>query len=170
VTDNVADRDAGQETPTDSELWPAVDAAFDFVLPFYQLLAGRFEAADTRLTALLTFTSTLTLAVPIFAKNVQPNISFKSPVFILGMATFLAGAIVGMIGRVTGSLALPDPMLIYHENLNFLEWEFKKNQIYFAGQNFDYNIESINRKGTMAILMSVALLIEVSAFVLWIVI
>ena len=67
--------------PEGRDKWPAVDRAYDFVLPSYQLLATRFEAADTRISALLTLTSTLTIAVPIFAKNVQPGISFASPTF-----------------------------------------------------------------------------------------
>src|SRR5690348_11408848 len=108
--------------------WPAVSKAYDFVIPSYQLLTSRFEAADTRLTALLTFTSTVTLAVPIFAKSVDSNISFGSFFFGSGMAIFLVGAVIGLLGRVTGSITLPDPMVIYRKSLSESEWEFEKNQ------------------------------------------
>jgi hypothetical protein len=154
----------------EKDQWPAVDRAYDFVMPSYQLLAGRFEAADARLTALLTLTSTLTLAVPVFAKNVQSNTSFASPFFVCGMLAFMLGAIVGIFGRVTGSLVLPNPMVIYEKSLHRSEWEFKKNQIYFAGENFTANAQAIRKKGNVAICVTVALLLEVVAFAMWVIV
>lgn len=149
------------------EQWPAVNWAYDFVLPSYQLVAARYEAADTRLTNLLTLTSTLTLAVPVFAKNVQPGISFTSPWFLFGILIFLLGAVLGIIGRVTGSITLPDPMVIYDKSLQDSEWEFKKNQIYYAGENFDANVEVVLKKGNVAFCLTIALVLEVVAFVAW---
>lgn len=153
--------------PCDKDKWPAVERAYDFVLPSYQLLAGRFEAADTRITALLTLTSTLTVAVPIFAKNVRPDISFGSPFFLFGMTIFVLGGILGVIGRVGGGLTLPDPMTIYNKSLHESEWEFKKNQIYFAGENFDSNVQAVRQKGNVAISVTIALMVEIVAFAVW---
>jgi hypothetical protein len=116
------------------ELYPAVDTAYDFVLPSYQLLTTRFEAADTRLTTLLTFASTVTLAAPIFGKTVQPDIGFAAPAFVCGIVCFVVAAVIGVIGRVSGNLVLPDPMVIYEKSLHRSEWEFKKNQICYAGE------------------------------------
>jgi hypothetical protein len=149
--------------------WPAVNRAYDFVMPSYQLVAGRFEAADTRLTTLVSLTSTLTLAAPIFGKNVQPNISFASPFFVAGMVIFLLSALTGILGRISGSLTLPDPMVLYNQSLEETEWEFKKNQIYFAGENFNSNVQAIRKKGNISICVTVALLLEVASFVAWLV-
>ena len=52
------------------EEYPSVGLAYGFVQPSYQLLVSRFEAADTRLTALLTVVIGVTTAVPVFAKAV----------------------------------------------------------------------------------------------------
>ena len=159
---------AGAGKPViEQEQWPAVDSAYDFVMPSYQLLASRFEAADTRLTALLTLTSTLTLAVPIVAKSLQPNISFASPLFLFGMVIFLVGAITGIFGRVMGSLVLPDPGVIYQKSLGDSEWEFKKDQIYFAGENFKANAQTIRNKGNVSICITITLLLEIIVFVTW---
>jgi len=168
MSDNeeVSEDSAKVEKP--EEQWPAVDAAYGFVLPSYQLLVGRFESADTRLTSLLTLSSTLTLAAPLFAKNVQPAISFRSPFFIFAMMVFLVAAIVGIFGRVAGSLALPDPMIMYQKSLHCSEWEFKKNQIYFAGEHFEYNVQAIRKKGNVALCLTVMLVLEIVAFVIWI--
>lgn len=148
--------------------WPSVNIAYGFVLPSYQLMISRFEAADTRLTSLLTLASTLTIAVPIFAKNVRSDISFASPFFVLGIVFFLCAGAMGVYGRLTGSLKLPDPMVIYNKSLENSEWEFKKNHIFFAGEAFEYNAQAIRAKGNVAICLTIVLLLEVLAFVAWI--
>ena len=139
------------------------------MLPSYQLLVSRFDAADARLTSLLTLTSTLTIPVPIFAKNVQPDISFASPLFVGGMVVFVLAAIIGVVGRIVGSLVLPDPLTIYDKSLEWSEWEFKKNQLYYAGQNFHKNARAIRTKGNVSIFVTTALLTEVLLLAVWIV-
>jgi hypothetical protein len=81
--------------------WPAVDSAYDFVVPSYQMVMSRFEAADNRLTALITFASSITLGGPLFAKAVRPGIEFSSPVFWIAMACASLGVVCGVIGRFT---------------------------------------------------------------------
>jgi hypothetical protein len=151
----------------DGDSWPSVKYAYDFVIPSYQLLVSRFEAADTRLTALLTFISTLTLAVPLFAKSARPSVSFASPVFLFGVAIFVLAAILGIVGRVSGGLILPDPMIIYEKSLGDSEWEFKRDQLYYAGVNFETNRDAVKRKSDMSIALTIGILIEVIAFVVW---
>jgi hypothetical protein len=152
--------------PSESE-WPSVRIAYDFVIPSYQFLVTRFEAADTRLTALLTFISTLTLGVPVLAKSVRPDISFTSPIFIFGMAIFVLAAVLGVIGRISGGLMLPDPSIIYEKFLADSEWEFRKDQLYFAGENFYTNWDAIRKKSNMSVALTIALLVEVAAFAVW---
>lgn len=154
---------------TDEQKWPAVSAAYDFVLPSYQLLAARYEAADTRLTTLLTFMATLTLAAPIFGMNVNPNIAVATPSFLCGMGFFVVGAVIGVVARVSGNLVLPDPMVMFNKSLHRSEWEFKKNQIDFAGQNFKTNADAVREKGNMALAMTFALLLEVACFAVWLI-
>jgi hypothetical protein len=162
LENNVEDR------TDDPAEYPAVDTAFDFVLPSYQFMLSRFESADTRLTALLTFTSTITLAVPLFAKNLNPTIDFHSPLFLLGVGAFLVGATAGVVGRSIGKLALPDPNVIFEKHLGWSNWEFKKNSIGYAGEAFEKNRKKIDKKYWLAMAATVLLLVEVALFSLWI--
>jgi hypothetical protein len=148
--------------------WPSVSAAYDFVIPSYTLLVSRFEAADTRLTNLLTFGATITLGAPIFAKAVQPAISFRSSWFILAMAAFLLSASIGLVARVCGALTLPNPMLFYQHSLHETDWAFRKNAIYFAGEHFGKNARAIRVKGTLALVAAASIIAEILSFVLWI--
>lgn len=151
----------------DEKQWPAVDTAYDFVFPSYQLIAGRFEAADTRLTALMTLVSSVTLGVPILAKSVRPDISFTSVWFLAAVGVFVTGAVVGIVGRVSGAIELPNPMVLYENSLHRSAWEFKKNAIYFAGEAFKANTDVIRTKGNIAFFLTILWLAEVICLVVW---
>jgi hypothetical protein len=153
--------------PKDEDLYPGVEHAYAFVLPSYQLLVGRFEAADNRLTAFLTLASTLTLAAPVFAKSIRPEISFRSMWFVIGVSCFLAATVVGIAGRLYGGLVLPDPNLLYDKTLHLNAWKFKRHAIDFAGRHFQRNVRAVRVKGNLSILISVLLALEISAFLLW---
>jgi hypothetical protein len=147
--------------------WPSVEVAYDFVMPSYQMLISRFESADTRLTSLLTLASSLTLGAPILAKAVRQNISFTSPLFLVGLSLFILGAVLGVVGRVKGRITLPDPMVFHQTALHESTWTFKKNAVYFAGLAFKSNADAVRRKGNMALAVTVALLLEIVCFVAW---
>ena len=72
-----------------------------------------------------------------------------------------------MVGRVRGRIVLPNPDVLYQKSLQESAWTFKKNSIYFAGQHFNANCRVIDEKATYAVLMTVALLLEILAFVAW---
>jgi hypothetical protein len=152
-------------TPKDD--WPAVDRAYDFVLPSYQWLLTRFEAADTRLTTLINLATSLTLAVPLFAKAIRPEISFTSRWFLGGILLFVLAVVAGLVGRLRGELWLPHPTEIYNRNLRADEWTFKKNALYFAGEHFAHNAKQIDAKARSAVLVAVLLALEVLLLVRW---
>ncbi len=148
--------------------WPGVKDAYDFVIPSYSLLVNRFEAADTRLTVLLTFGATITLGAPILGKSISQSINFRSVWFILAIVSFILLASTGLFARVRGTLTLPNPAVIYRESLHETEWAFRKNAIYFAGQHFNANAQAIRTKGTLATTMAAFIVLEILFFLLWI--
>lgn len=147
--------------------YPAVNAAFGFVIPSYQLLATRFEAADNRITTLLTLTLSITLGTPVFAKSMRPDADFGHPLFILGAVFALACVTTGVVGRIRGRIVLPDPAVMYEKSLRRSEHSFKMSQIWFAGENFDKNSRAINSKGNVSTIMTILAGSEVFLFVVW---
>ena len=148
--------------------WPSLDLAYAFVQPSYQLLTGRFEAADNRITSLLTMASSLALAGPVFGKTIQPNISLSSPWFVAALVTFGIITFMGLLARIKGVLILPSPRIMRETALNKPEWRFKADAIYLAGQHFDKNAKAINTKGNWSIALTVFLVLEVGLFIVWI--
>jgi hypothetical protein len=152
---------------SDEVKWPSVRAAYDFVIPSYNLLASRFEAADTRLTILLTFAATITLGAPILARAAREKIDFASPWFGLAIASFILSIGMGLVARVRGTLILPNPMKIYTESLHETEWAFRKNAIYFAGQHFSANAKAIRIKGNVADIAAALIILEILLLLTW---
>lgn len=163
--------DAVVEPPkerTPEERWPSVAHAYTFVVPSYQFLVSRFEAADNRLTAFVTLASSLTLAAPLFAKAVRPAIEFARISFAVGMGCFFAAVLVAIGGRMYGGLDLPNPRLLYDKTLHFTTWEFQRHMVQFAGDAFENNVRVIRIKSNLATLVCGLLVAEITAFVLWI--
>jgi hypothetical protein len=157
-----------ENTPVfDESAYPSVELAYQFVIPSYQMLASRFEAADGRLTSLLTMASSLTLAAPIFAKSVHPSIAFNSGWFIAGMVCFCLAVVAGLVGRLRGVLTLPNPAHQYNKTLHLPLWEFRQQAIYFAGQHFNKNIQAITVKGRAALALTCLFAVEIVCLVAW---
>jgi hypothetical protein len=162
-------KDPWDPPPEDDEKrWPSVRRAYDFVLPSYTMLASRFEAADTRLTVIMNLAATLTLGAPLLAKSIRPQISFSSPWFVTAIVLFVIASVIGISGRVRGSLILPNPGVMYRKNLHKREWTFMKDEIYFAGVNFDANAKTIRRKGNVTLTVAILVGLEILALVGWV--
>jgi hypothetical protein len=104
--------------------------------PSYQFLLARFEAADTRLTALLTVVIGVTTAVPVFARTVASTPALDDVWFIAGLLFALVATGFGIVGRTSGTIRLVNPGVLYQTALHLDEWTFKKERVYFAGQHF----------------------------------
>jgi hypothetical protein len=152
---------------SDENQWPAVETAYDFVVPSYQLLVSRFEAADTRLTSLLTLVATFALGAPVFAKNVRESLAFDSSWFIFAMLCAVLAIACGVWGRMYGSLILVDPGVLYRESLHESQWEFKKNAIVYAGQHFQRNATTIEFKGLLSDGVVMFFILEMACFIVW---
>jgi hypothetical protein len=155
---------------SEQDQWPAVETAYGFVLPSYQLLAARYEAADGRLTALITVATTITLGTPMFAKAIRPAVTFGVPVFVLAMAFAVTALIVAMAGRARGRIVLPNPGVLYRKSLAETDWTFKKNAIFYAGQHFDANAATVARKHLYETIASTLLTCEAFALIIWLIV
>ena len=151
------------------DTYPSVDLAYGLVPSSYQLLVSRFEAADNRITALLSVVMAVTMGVPLFAKSVvvAQTPTFDSPWFIAGLLAAVSAVTFGMIGRTAGSIPLVNPRIVYEEYLHKDHWTFKKDTIFRAGQHFEKNARAIALKGTYATVVMLAFLVEIGAFWAW---
>jgi hypothetical protein len=152
----------------DSE-YPSVELAYEFVKPSYDWMLSRIEAINSRIQMLLTFATTVTVAVPIFAKAVFDGIHFNSGGFYGAISCYVLLGISGIFGMRLGMVRLVHPMNLYRKWLHKSLWEFKKDTIYFAGEDFEDNKKLIDGKSHFRDIMTLFLLFEIVATIVWMV-
>ena len=152
-------------TPAD---YPSLDLAYPFVQPAYDLAVRRMDAAVHRIDSALRFASTLTLAIPVVAKAALPGLEWITPWSFLAGLAFLALFVLGAVSLTSGGLKLIDPGELFESWLDNPPAQFRKDLLYFAGEDFAANLASINRKGQAAVWMSWLFLLELLFLALWI--
>jgi hypothetical protein len=156
-----------KETNEIEAQYPSVELAYGLVKASYDWLLNRLDAVNSRIEFLLTFVASITVAAPVFVKVVFNDITFGA-LFYAAIGVFSFSAIVGIAGRMYSGLKLISPEKVYNKWLMWSEWEFKKNALYWAGQDFNHNASLVNRKANFAIAMSLLLIVGVLLLVLWV--
>jgi hypothetical protein len=155
------------DNSTPAEHWPGVQPAQVFVLPSYQWMVARFEAADSRIQTLVTFVTTVTFAVPTLARALRPDLPLNSGWVVGAVAAGVSVVIVGLVARLRGILVLPGPTMFYEKWLGFSESEFQRNALYFAGKHFESNRQTVNRKAVAVAIMGGLFVGELALFLIW---
>lgn len=151
----------------DTSLYPSVDLAYDFVKPSYDWMITRLETINGKIQELLTFSATITAALPVIVKATFSRLSFISPWFLGAIATFIILTVIGILRARMGSVSLPHPKALYDKYLHCSHWEFQQRVIYWAGEHFAKNKACIDKKALFRDIIAFGLLIEILCFVLW---
>ena len=153
------------ESQTESlspESMPGLELAYGFVQPSYQWLVARFEAGNTRLQTLQAIVASVSLAVPAFAKLLDPAISFAGPPFVLAAVAFLAAMAVGVVGLLTGTVRLPHPKQLRDNCLTLPKAQFEYSVLCWAADHFDQNTAAVEWKWRCAWAMLALFFIELA--------
>lgn len=151
----------------DREKWPGTDLAYELAKSSYSIVADRLDSVNRRIQSLVSLSVTITLAVPTIARAVYADVPFESGWFWGGCLAFLATLCLGAYGRVGGTLDIFDPMVFHQKWLSLEPPEFKRHFTYYAGEAFNENRSLVNRKGNIALTMTILLTIEVGLFLGW---
>lgn len=111
--------------------------------------------------------SVFLFAVPVLAST--KGLSFHSFWFGLAAVAFMAGIAVVTFARVHGTLTLFDPKTTYESYLDLSEGEYKRHQIYWAGENFQHNRKLINRNGKIAAIGAALFVLDSVSVAAWVV-
>ncbi len=151
------------------EQYPSVELAYEFVKPSYDWMLNRIEAINSKIQNLITFATTLTAATPILIKAVFDNVVFDSVLFYLAMVCYVLIAVIGIIA-LRGSVRLINPTILYNKWLDKSPWKFKKDNVYWAGVDFNENKKRVEHKTHRRDIMAFLLLVEVICILVWIVV
>ena len=158
------------EDTNNTEKYPSVELAYEFVIPSYELARSRLESVERRIEGLLTYIATITLAIPVVTIAIAKE---SGQLDVLGwqavgaLSCFAAATLLGMVGRQVGEITLVDPTKLYEKTLSYTHWEFQKNAIYFAGEHFEKNRSLIACKSRLGDIMVGLLVAEAIFGLLW---
>jgi hypothetical protein len=106
--------------------WPSIEYAYGLVLPSYQWMLSRFEAADSRIQTIQTFIVSVTFGFVAVLKAISSDLQFNSFLFLTAIGLALIALAVGSVGRSFGALMLADPTVFYERWLHKPSLNLKK--------------------------------------------
>ncbi len=141
--------------------WPGVEEAYAFVLPSYQWMVTRLEAADSRIQTLLAFIATVSLAMPTLLGASLDQLAVRWALALGALAI-----VVGLVSRLLGGVMVVSPDVLWKKWTRRPEWKFKSRMLYYSAQHFRHNKKTGRRKNLAALLMTALFLAEVLLFLL----
>ncbi len=145
--------------------FPAVDLAYPIALSAYETILKRLDALDNRVQTTMAFAATITLAIP--AITTGKGLTFRSHWFVAALVFYGIGNIIGVIARLKGMIVLPSPKEIFENYLDLSEWEFKKDTIFWAGENYRNNNKLLLLRSRLLNVMSLFFGAEVVSLAVW---
>jgi hypothetical protein len=155
------------DTPTGAVKYPSTELAYEFVQFSYNVAISRLQAIDSKIQGLLTSATAITVAVPVFAKAI--GVGFSSRWFYMAVVAYIMLVVIGVSGMRIGKVKVIDLKKLYNQWLQKDIWQFKKDGIFFAGEDFDDNKRLIDKKSLFRDIMAVVLLGEILCIVRWVV-
>jgi hypothetical protein len=148
--------------------YPGVDLAYDLAVGSYDSVIKRLDIIDGRLQTIMAFAATTTALVPTVAG--ARMITFHSTLLYLAIACFALQLFVGTYARLCGTVLMLNPANFYQKWLDWSPWEFKKNFIYWAGEDFRENVALVRKKWALSVTISILFFLEAALLVAWVVV
>ena len=146
--------------------YPSVDLAYDLAVQSYDSIRQRWDSINSLFHSLLSVAITLTLTIPVLSKAL--NLSLEAYWVIAALVVFVLAAVFCLWGRLSGTLLMINPQELYEKYLGWSHWKFKKNIIYWAGENGCQNVNTLEKKWRTSVWATGFLCFEVVLVVLWI--
>jgi hypothetical protein len=155
-----------QNKETLEQQYPAVELAYPIAVASYDVALRRIDAMDGRLQTVMAFVVTVSAAIPPLASN--RGVHFHSYWFYAAAATLLLTISIGIYARLMGEIKVVDPNLLFNSWLHKPDWEFKKDFIAFAGDDFNSNVALSELKWKFSIVVTLLFFLEVVFFAAWV--
>lgn len=150
--------------------FPSVSIAYELSLRAVDISIRRYDNQDANLEKIITWITTVTTALLtlVASGKVIVNVDYESAFFITGSSLCVAALIVAFIAKFSGEISTTNPKKLYEDAIEDQEVEFKKNHIYYFGEDCD-SMDAYTRKkwlfGVIAILL---FSLELMFYVIWV--
>jgi hypothetical protein len=148
-----------------SGLFPSVELAYPIAVASYESIIKRIDALENRTQTMMAFAATLTVAIP--AMTAGRGLTFRSGWFITALVLFAVANVIGVVSRLRGDLLLLSPKVLFDNYLVCSDWEFKKETIFWAGNNFSHNNTLLLQRHRLVVWMNIIFSLEAVALAVW---
>lgn len=146
--------------------YPAVELAYPLAVASYDVSLKRLDGMDGRLQTIMAFIVAVSAAVPPVAAN--RGIHFRSPWFYAALVIFVFSVGIGTWARLAGAPKVLNPRKAFDHWLRKSDWEFKKDFIAFAANDFDYNRKLVQFKWLCTIAITLMFSFQAACLVVWV--
>ena len=146
--------------------YPRVDLVYPLAVDSYDVALRRLDGMDGRLQTMLAFIVAVSAAVPPVAAN--RGIHFRSPWFYAAIGIFVFSVALGTWARLARAPKVLNPRKAFTSWLHKPEWEFKKDFIAYAADDFDYNRELVNFKWVCTVVVTVMFSFQAVCLAVWV--
>ncbi|MEX2446856.1 MAG: hypothetical protein WD734_05890 [Dehalococcoidia bacterium] len=150
----------------DHQKYPGVPFAYEFVLPSYEAMFARVEAATSRIDSIVTLSTTLTLAAPALVASVT-GAPLTSRWLYAALVVFMLLLVLAIGMRTRSVITIVSPAVLYETWLHLDEFEFKRRAVYWAGEHFEKNSRTVYRKWIVAQIVGVLFAAEAVLLAIW---
>ena len=147
------------------EKYPSVELAYPIAVASYDVASKRLDVMDGRLQTILTFVVSVSAAILPLAGS--RGVSFRSYWFYAATAIFFITVALGTYARLCGEIKVLKPEMLFNNWLHKSEWEFKKDFLSFASDDFNHNLALSERKWKYSAIITFLFFAEVVAAAVW---
>lgn len=156
------------DNPTDQ--FPSVPVAYELSLRAVDISIRRYDNQDANLERIITWITTVTTTLLTFVASgkIIKDINYESPYFILGVILAVLSLTIAFIAKFSGEISTTNPKKLYEDAIEEEEIEFKKDHIYYFGQDCDQMDAYTRKKWLFGVIAILLFSLELMFFVIWI--
>jgi hypothetical protein len=140
-----AHSDAEKQDQNDAH--PSAVVAYDLSIKSYELTERRLVAVESRNEKILSYVSSLTLAVVAFlASSSSQNLNIKSCLFVIALICGFLSLLISLATMLLGRIIFFDIATIKNKWIHLKEVDFKKEMLIKSSNDFDTNYKVIEKK------------------------
>lgn len=148
--------------------FPSLGLAYELVGQSYDIPMRRLEIIEGRIGNLITIIMALPVTLVTATKGLDISVDYLSPWFLLGSLVALLAAGIGLVVKNRGSITVISPPTILSDGyLKRPPAQFKNDIFWYACEHWTGNVALVTRKANVLDLMTLAFVVEVVAFLLW---
>ena len=146
---------------------PGVDLAYSLMQGSYDLAVSRLNAVENRIQAVMVFSASFIVTVPVLVAATGDTIVLATPLFYGAAAIAVLNLLIGTVTRASGEIKLPRVYGNAHAWMDLPPYGFKFYAVEEAAKHFEDNVRTVNRKGVFTQVMTALFLVETLLLAVW---